>query len=234
MDHLKQAFFTIIGTIAGSFFTLFIVVKIYGGDIRSLVPTSPHLLSSNTDLDKLSNIDKLKLEHLIDKNIIFSADDLLGQIGTFYSTIIVFLVAIITVMSIFTLFFVKASAEEKAEEKAKDVAKQAIDDKIDPKIQAIDERLLNFKDEALDKKIEFLLQCRVLESIHFWDKINNSIYRKSEESLEDYDIASIQGSIRQHSGDIANISSTVQKINSTLERLNNPHDENEVISMDET
>ncbi|EGQ8008886.1 TPA: hypothetical protein GRR58_22055 [Vibrio parahaemolyticus] len=230
MNYAKQLFTAIIGAILGSGITLILITKLYNGDIRSLVPDSPHLLSSN--VANLSHVDKLRLERLIDKNIIFSADDLLGQIGTFYSTIIVFLIAIITVMSLFTLFFVKASAEEKAETQAKAVAKQTIDDKITPKIQQIDDHLTKFNDSELTTKIDYLLKYKVLDSIHFWEKIEESIYRKSEESLEDYNIESMQEDILKNSNDIESISSSIQQINLTLEEQAEDSEDDTVIIMD--
>ncbi|EPU3407628.1 hypothetical protein ACVV7M_003309 [Vibrio vulnificus] len=230
MNYAKQIFMATIGAILGSGFTLVLITKLYKGDIRSLIPESPYLLSSS--VENLSHVDKLRLERLIDKNIIFSADDLLGQISTFYSTIIVFLIAIITVMSLFTLFFVKASAEEKAEIQAKAVAKQAINDKINPKIQHIDNQLTKFSDPELDKKIDHLLKYKVLDSIHFWNKIEEAIYSKSEESLEDYNIASMQEDILKNSKDIENISSSIQQINLAIEEQANTGEDGTVILMD--
>ncbi|CAE6883379.1 hypothetical protein THOG11_260041 [Vibrio harveyi] len=230
MSYVKQIFSTVIGAILGSSLTLVLVATLYKGDISSLIPDSPHILAPT--LENLSHVDKLRLERLLDKNIIFSADDLLGQIGTFYSTIIVFLIAIITVMSLFTLFFVKASAEEKAEAQAKAVAKQAIDDKITPMKQQIDDQLTKFSDPELDKKIDYLLKYKVLDSIHFWNKIEESIYSKSEESLEDYNIASMQEDILKNSKDIESISSSIQQINLTLEEQANTDGDDTVVLME--
>lgn len=212
-----------IGAILGSFITLILVVKLYKGDIRALVPDSAYLLSSN--VENLSNIDKVRLDRLLDKNIIFSASDLLGQLSTFYSTIITFLIAMITVTSLFTLFYVKVSTEEKAENLAKNVAKQAIDDKIQPKITDIDSRLQSFNESALETRIGHLLQIKILDSIHFWTKIEESIYRKSEESLEDYDINDLREKINKNTNDISSITSSIQEINNTIDERGNIGDE---------
>ncbi|CAK1941401.1 conserved hypothetical protein [Vibrio crassostreae] len=230
MNKTSLFFITIFGAILGSGITLFIITAIYGGDIKALIPNSPHLLSPDTKA--LSHVDKLRLERLIDKNIIFSADDLLGQIGTFYSTIIVFLIAIITVMSLFTLFFVKVSAEEKAEAQAKSVARQAINDKITPKFQQIDDHLNKFSESELSQKLDSLLQYKVLDSVVFWDKIQESIYSKSEEALEDYNIEAMSRDILKNSDEIESISSTIQHINLTLEDLNTDSEDGTVVIMD--
>lgn len=230
MNKVGLFFVTTLGAIAGSVVTLFFITAIYGGDIRALIPSSPHILSP--DLEGLSHVDKFRLERLIDKNIIFSAEDLLGQIGTFYSTIIVFLIAIITVISLFTLFFVKVSAEEKAEAQAKSVAKQVIDDKITPKIQQIDAHMNKFSDVELMNKLDDLLQYKILDSVQFWDKIAESIYAKSEESLEDYHIESMSSDIRQNAEEIKRISSAIQQMDLHLEELMNDTGDETVVIMD--
>ena len=217
MSGIKSVFAVIIGAILGSAITLFFVVWFFGGDVSSLVPDFPHILSP--DIKTLPYVDQLRVQRLLDKNVIFSADDLLGQIGTFYSTIIVFLIAIITVISLFTLFFVKVSAEEKAEAQAKSVARQAISDKIDPKINQIDDHLSKFNDTELNTKIQGLLKFLVLDSRDFWEKIDESIYRKSEESLEDYNIESLARELDRNSEEIRSITSTIQQLNETIENL---------------
>lgn len=222
-----------LGAILGSAITLAVIIYVGGGDISSLVPQLPHLFSP--DVTSLTYVDQLRIQRLIEKNIIFSADDMLGQIGTFYSTIIVFLIAIITVMSLFTLFFVKASAEEKAEAQAKVVARQAVADKVDPKIEQVDMHLSKFSDVELKNKIDDLLRYKVLESIRFWEKIDESIYRKVEEFSEDsnYNTELINRQLQSNTESIKNISSTIQQLNDSIDSLNsNVGDNDDVVEID--
>lgn len=230
MNQIKNIFAVLLGALLGSGLTLFIVAFFFGGEIRYLSPNFPYLLA--TDVKPLAYVDKLRIDRLLDKNIIFSADDLLGQVGSFYSTIIAFLIGLITVMSLFTFFFVKASAEEKAEVQAKAVARQAVDDKITPKIQQIDEHLSRYNDSELTIKIEGLLQYKILDSIHFWEKIDESIYSKSEESLEDYDFDLLRHKLTEQSEQIDNITSTIQQLNETLDNLSNDPDSENVVQLD--
>ncbi|HGZ7313005.1 TPA: hypothetical protein ACOL2D_002352 [Vibrio parahaemolyticus] len=227
MSRIKNVFAVALGAILGSALTLLFVVMVGGGDISSLVPDFPHILSP--DIKTLPYVDQLRIQRLLDKNVIFSADDLLGQIGTFYSTIIVFLIAIITVISLFTLFFVKVSAEEKAEAQAKSVARQAISDKIGPKIQQIDDHLNKFNESELNNRIQVLLKYLVLDSRDFWEKIDDSIYKKSEESLEDYNIESLARELNRNSEEIRSITSTIQQLNEAVDNLAGGNAEDEKV-----
>ncbi|EKO3466647.1 hypothetical protein NTE17_004135 [Vibrio fluvialis] len=230
MNQIKNVFTVMLGALLGSGLTLFVVAYFFGGEIKYLSPNFPYLIAN--DVTSLAHVDQLRVQRLLDKNVIFSADDLLGQIGAFYSTIVAFLIGLITVMSLFTFFFVKASAEEKAEAQAKTVAREAVDDKITPKIQQIDEHLNRYNEYELSVKIEGLLQYKILDSVHFWDKIDESIYSKSEESLEDYDIESLRQQLTEQSEKIINITSTIQQLNDTLDNLTSESDSENVVELD--
>jgi hypothetical protein len=211
MSHLFLA------AVLGSVTTLGFVAFFYGGDISKLLTESQYLL--NSTVPELSRLDQIRVSRLLEKNVIFSADDLLGQIGTLYTTIITTLISLITVMSLFTFFFIKSSVEEKAEAQAKATAKQVIEDKITPKMEQMDTSLSKFDEQSLNKKLDVLLQTKILDSLSFWSTVKESIYAKAEEALQDYDVEKMRVDIDKTQNEIKSITENIQLISQELEKI---------------
>ena len=205
----------LLGSFFASAITIGCVAFFYGGDISKLLTESPYLL--NHSIPELSRLDKIRITRLLEKNVIFSADDLLGQMGAFYTTIITTLISLIAAMGFFTFFFIKSSVEEKAEAQAKATAKQVIDDKITPKMEQLDSYLSKFDEQSLANKLDMLLQTKIWDSRTFWAEIERSMYSKMDTALQDYKLDEIHSDINKAQSDITSITENIQVINQKIE-----------------
>ncbi|MCU8090736.1 hypothetical protein L5M18_04005 [Shewanella sp. SM20] len=225
---LKIISIAFLGSLFGSVITIGSVAFFYGGDISKLLTESPYLL--NHSIPELSRLDQIRIDRLLEKNVIFSADDLLGQMGAFYTTIITTLVSLIAAMGLFTFFFIKSSVEDKAEAQAKITAKQVIDGKIDPKIEQINSYLSKFDEQSLATKLDILLQTKILDSYSFWTRIEESIYTQTDAALQDYGLEEVNININKAQRDIKSIAENIQVINQKIENIEEkPADETDNI-----
>lgn len=232
-SKIHICFWVSLGTILGILTTILILLFSYGEDIvNALTYQSQYLLDRPSS--SLTKIDEIRVSRLLEKNIIFSADDLLGQIGTFYTAIISILISLIATMSLFTFFFIKSSAEEKASSQAKTTAKEAIKDKIEPKIDQINIALKNFNENSLKEKFEDIIKSKIFDSVIFWNKIQESIYKNSDEALQDYGIDKINEELNNLKINIESISSTIQEINSKIDEFENSEEtgDNRIVNLD--
>jgi len=224
-QYLKYLLVGTVSSCIGILLSWWLFIFVLKGDIRGVTQETMLLLNKSK-----SEIPSEKLpivKSLIDDGVLLSTGDLLDHIASFYSTVIVILVALLTLVTAINLLIVRSSAEDKAESKAKEVSKIAIGEKLDPKLELINERLSHFSDEELRKKLNLLLETKLFDSLEFWEKINNSIYSKSEESLEDFQsqLEDILSLVKLHGQSLEANNEAIREISKKLEDLDNKESE---------
>lgn len=201
-----------LGALIGSIISWLIFYFCLHGDISSFVKTSTYLLSEKNTA--LTYDDYIGIRELIDKNVIFSSQDLLGQLGYFYSSIIVILIAMLTLVTAITLLFVKSGAEDKAAQQAKVVARQIIADKLEPQITIIDNKIAQLTAEKIQNRINETIEIMVFDSARFWSKSESILNKKAEDAIDTYAEETTQTSqiISEMQKDIRQLTQSIQVI----------------------
>jgi len=180
---IKQLFFGTICTVLGIIVSWATFIFILDGDIRGITQ-SAILLFKKTDV-KLTPIEVEHINHLKDSDLILSAGELLGHIGSFYATIIVILITLLTLVTALTLFFVKSSAEDRAEKKAKEIALSVIEEKFNPKLQQFDESIQKISDSNIKEILTDQLHIKLFDSVSFAQLLDAKLYKQVEDAIED-------------------------------------------------
>ncbi|XDF76929.1 hypothetical protein AAFX60_009325 [Aliivibrio fischeri] len=129
MSNFKLSIIFFFSTLVGTLLFWVAVYIWFDSSIMSLIDNAKAIFWSKPE-NTLSFKEASMLGRLVEKRIVLEGSDLLGQISTFYTTIITILITIITVLGISIPLYIKTNAENVAKQQTKNEVRTYFEENV--------------------------------------------------------------------------------------------------------
>ena len=222
----KAVSFIVVGIIC----TLVVIIFAFDGDLKGIFGAENILLFSGHP-SELTSKQAVQLNSLIESGIVLTSGELLAQVNSFYSTIIVMLIVIISGFGYFGFVFIKTKAEDEARQVARTIVEDQLSQNIVPKINEMRE-LCN--SQTILDQIRLHSDNLVHDSVTFRNLLLTQIEYQFEVEFSSTNYDGLIDFVRKYEENSNIVSTTIAEINESLETVQAMSNNSEISLNDES
>lgn len=204
-----------VAVLGGVICTLLVIIFVSDGDLRGLFGAENTFLF-NGHSSELTSKQLIQLNSLAESGVVLTSGELLSQVNSFYSTIIVMLIVIISGFGYFGFVFIKTKAEDEARQIARSIVDEQLNQNIKPKIEEM--RTLCNSQTILDQ-IRLHSDNLVNDSVTFRNLLLTQIEYQFEVEFSSTSYDGIIDFIRKYEENSEIVNTTIAEINENLETV---------------
>lgn len=204
-----------VAALGGVICTLLVIIFVFDGDLRGLFGAENTFLF-NGHSSELTSKQLIQLNSLAESGVVLTSGELLSQVNSFYSTIIVMLIVIISGFGYFGFVFIKTKAEDEARQIARSIVDEQLNQNINPKIEEM--RALCNSQTILDQ-IRLHSDNLVNDSVTFRNLLLTQIEYQFEVEFSSTSYDGIIDFIRKYEENSEIVNTTIAEINESLETV---------------